>query len=57
MTAPDSAGSYTTEDGYEIPMGVGAPSNVARSSLLYNEYPFLHRDQHFFSLDFSDFNF
>ena len=38
MTTPDPAGSYTTDDGVVIPMGVSSKADIARSSLLYNEY-------------------
>lgn len=40
MTCPDPTGKVTLTDGLEVPMGKGVNSNVAQSSLLYNEYLF-----------------
>ncbi|KAH3844594.1 poly [ADP-ribose] polymerase 1-like [Dreissena polymorpha] len=38
QTEPDPAGSYTTPDGVEIPMGKGKQGPARNSSLLYNEF-------------------
>lgn len=38
QTHPDPANVCKTQDGVEVPYGVGVPSNVKKSSLLYNEY-------------------
>ncbi|KAK0056913.1 poly [ADP-ribose] polymerase 1 [Biomphalaria pfeifferi] len=37
-TCPDPKGNYVTPDGVIIPMGVGTPSGVEKTSLLYNEF-------------------
>lgn len=38
QTAPNPLQSRKRDDGVEIPLGNGIPSNVKKSSLLYNEY-------------------
>lgn len=41
-TKPDPAASLVIEDKLEVPLGKPIPSNINDTSLLYNEYPFLH---------------
>ena len=41
MTGPDPSATVTQPDGVEIPLGQGVKTDTLRSSLLYNEYPFL----------------
>lgn len=41
-TMPNPAESLFIEDKLEVPIGKPIPSNVNDTSLLYNEYPFLH---------------
>lgn len=38
QTHPDPADVHKTKDGVEVPYGMGVPTNVKKSSLLYNEY-------------------
>ncbi|UYV80414.1 PARP1 [Cordylochernes scorpioides] len=40
-TVPDPSMAITLESGVEVPLGTGIEADVGRSSLLYNEYPFL----------------
>ena len=37
-TAPDPAGQVVTEAGVVIPKGVGQPTSMTNTALLYNEY-------------------
>jgi len=41
-TGPDPSADVTLEDGTIVPVGKGANTSVANSSLLYNEYPFVN---------------
>lgn len=41
-TGPDPSADVTLEDGTIVPVGKGTNTSVANSSLLYNEYPFIH---------------
>lgn len=41
-TGPDPSADVTLEDGMIVPVGKGTNTSVANSSLLYNEYPFIH---------------
>lgn len=41
-TMPDPSASLFIEDKIEVPLGKPIPSNINDTSLLYNEYPFLH---------------
>jgi poly [ADP-ribose] polymerase len=38
MTAPDPNGKAELPDGVVVPKGTPVPTNVPRTSLLYNEY-------------------
>lgn len=38
QTHPDPENAYKAKDGVEVPYGVGVPTNIKKSSLLYNEY-------------------
>lgn len=42
-TGPDPSADVTLEDGTIVPVGKGTNSSVVNSSLLYNEYPFIHQ--------------
>jgi len=41
-TGPDPSADVTLEDGTIVPVGQGTATSVVNSSLLYNEYPFVH---------------
>jgi len=40
-TRPDPKGSIKLMDRIQVPLGKPVPSNFHKSTLLYNEYPFL----------------